>query len=227
MADEGTNGSAGSAGRRASPEGARPQDGRQDGGHNLTWHAGLVSADDRARVLGHGAACLWFTGLSGSGKSTLSRAVEKRLVELGVQAYCLDGDNVRMGLNADLGFSPEDRAENIRRISQVARLFVDSGAIVLTAFISPYRADRDAARALIGDAFAEVWVNPGLDVCEERDPKGLYERARAGEIAQFTGVSAPYEAPAAAELEVDTGSLTVDASVDLVIGWLRERGLIG
>jgi adenylylsulfate kinase len=194
---------------------------------NLTWHAGQVSADDRARILGHRAACLWFTGLSGSGKSTLSRAVEKRLSELGVHAYCLDGDNVRMGLNGDLGFSPEDRTENIRRISEVARLFVDSGAIVLTAFISPYRGDRDAARTLIGAGFAEVWVNPGLVVCERRDPKGLYKRARAGEIARFTGISAPYEAPLSAELEVDTGALDLEASVEQVVRWLRRRGLLG
>lgn len=196
------------------------------GASNLTWHAGQVSADDRERVLGHRAACLWVTGLSGAGKSTLTRAVEKRLNDLGAHAYCLDGDNVRLGLNGDLGFSPEDRTENIRRIAEVARLFVDSGAIVLTAFISPYRADRDAARDLIGDAFAEVWVNPGLDVCEERDPKGLYKRARAGDIAQFTGISAPYEAPLAAELEVDTGTLDLEASVDRVIGWLREAGIL-
>jgi len=194
---------------------------------NLTWHDGQVSPDDRARVLGHRAACLWFTGLSGSGKSTLSRAVEKRLADLGAHAYCLDGDNVRMGLNGDLGFSPDDRAENIRRIGEVARLFVDSGAIVLTAFISPYRRDRDAARALIGTDFAEVWVNPGLAVCEARDPKGLYVRARAGEIANFTGVSAPYEAPPAAELEVDTGALDLEASVDRVVLWLREGGILG
>ncbi len=196
------------------------------GADNLTWHAGKVSADDRERVLGHQAACLWFTGLSGSGKSTLSRAVEKRLNDLGAHAYCLDGDNVRMGLNGDLGFSPEDRTENIRRIGEVARLFVDSGAIVLTAFISPYRADRDAARGLIGDSFAGVWVNPGLAVCEERDPKGLYKRARAGEIAQFTGISAPYEAPASAEFEVDTGALDVDASTERVVEWLREAGIL-
>ena len=195
-------------------------------GTNLTWHAGQVSADERATLLGHGAACLWFTGLSGSGKSTLSRAVEKALVQRGVHAYVLDGDNVRMGLNADLGFAAEDRTENIRRIGEVARLFVDSGAVVLTAFISPYRVDRARARELIGDGFLEVWVNPGLDVCEERDPKGLYARARAGEISNFTGVSAPYEAPEAAELEVDTGAASVDESVQAVIDGLIARGII-
>jgi len=193
---------------------------------NLTWHAGLVSADQRAGLLGHRPACLWFTGLSGSGKSTLARAAEAELVRRGVHAYVLDGDNIRMGLCADLGFSPVDRTENIRRVSQAARLLADSGAVVLCAFISPYRADRDAARALIGDHFSEVWVNPGLEVCEGRDPKGLYARARAGEIAQFTGVSSPYEAPLAAELEVDTGALDLSASVDCVVAHLQATGLI-
>ncbi len=199
---------------------------RTDPSRDLTWHEGLVSPADRAAMLGHEAACLWFTGLSGSGKSTLARATEQALVGLGVQAYVLDGDNVRMGLNGDLGFSPEHRAENIRRIGQVARLFVDSGAITLTAFISPYRADRDAARALLPGRFIEVWANPGLQVCEDRDPKGLYARARAGEIQHFTGVSAPYEAPRDAELVVDTGALDVEQSVAAVLACLRERGLI-
>jgi adenylylsulfate kinase len=199
---------------------------RTDPSRDLTWHDGLVSAADRAAKLGHGAACLWFTGLSGSGKSTLARAVEQALVGLGVQAYVLDGDNVRMGLNSDLGFAPEDRAENIRRIGEVARLFVDSGAITLTAFISPYRADRDSARALLPGRFYEVWVNPGITVCEERDPKGLYARARAGEIRDFTGVSAPYEAPIEPELVVDTGSQDVHGSTAVVLEFLRERGLI-
>ena len=199
---------------------------RTDPSRDLTWHDGLVSMADRADMLGHGAACLWFTGLSGSGKSTLARSVERSLVDLGVQAYVLDGDNVRMGLNSDLGFSPEDRAENIRRIGEVARLFVDSGAITLTAFISPYRADRDAARALLPGRFHEVWVDPGLQVCEQRDPKGLYARARAGEIQRFTGVSAPYEAPDDAELVVDTGALNIEQSTTSVLAFLRERGLI-
>jgi len=198
---------------------------------NLTWHSGTVTAGQRAALTGHQAACLWFTGLSGSGKSTLTRALEEALVSRGVNAYVLDGDNVRMGLNGDLGFSSEDRTENIRRIGEVARLFVDSGALVLTAFISPYRADRDRVRELIppdagGDRFMEVWVNPGLDVCEDRDPKGLYARARRGEIPQFTGVSAPYEEPINAELEVDTGGQSVDESVQTVIAWLIRRRII-
>lgn len=196
---------------------------------NLTWHAGTVRAEQRAAITGHRAACLWFTGLSGSGKSTLSRAVEQALVDRGVNAYVLDGDNVRMGLNGDLGFGPADRTENIRRIGEVARLFVDSGALLLTAFISPYRADRDRIRGVLegdGACFVEVWVNPGLDVCEERDPKGLYKRARAGEIPQFTGISAPYEAPLSPELEVDTGAATVAESTAAVLAWLEAEGFI-
>ena len=193
---------------------------------NLTWHAGQVSVDQRAELLGHGAICLWFTGLSGSGKSTLSRAVEQALVQRGVHAYVLDGDNVRMGLNSDLGFAAEDRVENIRRIGELARLFVDSGAVTLTAFISPYRADRQAARDKLGDRFAEVFVDPGLAVAEARDPKGLYKRARAGEIPNFTGVSAPYEAPEAPELRVDTGAQSVDESVAAVLAFLEARGVI-
>jgi len=196
---------------------------------NLTWHAGTVTAAQRSAITGHGAACLWFTGLSGSGKSTVSRAVEQALVDRGINAYVLDGDNVRMGLNGDLGFAPEDRVENIRRIGEVARLFVDSGCLLLTAFISPYRADRDRIRGVIegdGARFVEVWVNPGLDVCEQRDPKGLYKRARAGEIADFTGISAPYEHPLTPELEVDTGASTVDESADAVLAWLEAEGLI-
>ncbi len=193
---------------------------------NLTFHAGQVSADDRARVLGHQAVCLWFTGLSGSGKSTVSRAVEKALIDRGALAYGLDGDNLRLGLNRDLGFSPQDRSENIRRVIEVSRLFVDAGTIVLSAFISPYRADRDAARELLGDRFVEVHVDPGLAVCEERDPKGLYRRARAGEIAQFTGISAPYEAPLSPEIHLDTGSQGVDESAQVVLDWLVQRGVL-
>ena len=194
---------------------------------NITWHHGTVTSEQREVLTGHKAACLWFTGLSGSGKSTLSRALETALVERGINAYVLDGDNVRHGLNGDLGFAPEDRAENIRRIGEVARLFVDSGALVLTAFISPYREDRDRVRGLLGDGqFVEVWVNPGLDICEQRDPKGLYKRARAGEITQFTGIDAPYEAPASPELDVDTGALSVDESVDAVVSWLIAQRII-
>ena len=169
---------------------------------------------------------MWFTGLSGSGKSTLARAVEARLVGRGVLAYVLDGDNVRLGLNRDLGFGPSDRAENIRRIGEVASLFVDAGVLVLTAFISPYRADRASARAAVGDAFVEVWVAASLEVCEGRDPKGLYRRARAGEIPQFTGISAPYEAPESPEITVDTGALSLEEATDSVVAQLIDRGFI-
>ncbi|MFK7984402.1 MAG: adenylyl-sulfate kinase [Sandaracinaceae bacterium] len=194
---------------------------------NVTWHHGEVSADARRALLGHGAACVWLTGLSGSGKSTLSRRIEKKLVERGVLAYVLDGDNVRHGLNGDLGFTAADRTENIRRVGEVARLLVDSGAVVLTAFISPYRADRQRARDLIGEGFLECWVSTPLEVCEQRDPKGLYRRARAGEIRDFTGIDAPYEAPEAAELEVDTSDADLDRSADAVIAQLVERGVMG
>ncbi len=193
---------------------------------DLTWHGGYVGPDQRAAVLGHGAACLWLTGLSGSGKSTLARAVEQALVQRGCAAYVLDGDNLRMGLNADLGFSPEDRTENIRRVGELARLFVDGGFILLSAFISPYRADRGRARALLGENFHEVFLSPDLAVCEERDPKGLYARARAGEIAEFTGVSAPYEAPEAPELVVDTSTLSLDESVAAVLDYLQDSGVL-
>ena len=193
---------------------------------NLTRHLGAVSADDRARVLGHRAACLWFTGLSGSGKSTLARAVEEKLVSRGLLAYVLDGDNVRLGLNRDLGFAPADRAENIRRIGEVAALFGDGGVMVLAGFISPSGADRAAARAAVGDAFIEVHVAASLAVCESRDPKGLYARARAGDIPGFTGVDAPYEAPDDPEVRVDTGALSLSAAADVVVDALERRGLL-
>jgi len=193
---------------------------------NITWHHGEVSADDRARLLGHGAACVWMTGLSGSGKSTLARRVERRLIERGALAYVLDGDNIRHGLNADLGFGPADRTENIRRIGEVARLFVDAGAIVITAFISPYREDRARVRAMLAERFVEVHVATPLAVCEARDPKGLYARARSGEIAELTGVSAPYEPPEAPELRVDTSERELDACAERVLAHLEERGVL-
>jgi adenylylsulfate kinase len=193
------------------------------GATNITWHAGEVSAEDRARLLGQRAACVWMTGLSGSGKSTLARRVERRLIERGALAYVLDGDNLRHGLNADLGFGPEARAENIRRIGEVARLFVDAGVIVITAFISPYRDDRARVRAMMPSQFVEVHVATPLEVCEARDPKGLYARARRGEIAQMTGVSAPYEPPEAPELRVDTSEADLDACAAAVIAALDAR----
>ena len=194
---------------------------------NVTWHHGELDDRARARLLGHGALCVWLTGLSGSGKSTLARRVERRLVDQGVLAYVLDGDNVRHGLNADLGFGPADRVENIRRIGEVARLLVDAGAVVLTAFISPYREDRDRVRALFADGgFVEVHVATPIEVCEARDPKGLYQKARRGELRDFTGIDAPYEAPLSPELVVDTSAEDLDACAERVIGWLRERGVI-
>ena len=171
---------------------------------NILRVEGLVGAADRVALLGHGGQTVWFTGLSGSGKSTLAFAVEEALVARGVAAYVLDGDNVRFGLNRDLGFSAADRTENVRRIGEVCRLFQDAGLVVLSAFISPYRADRDAVRALHPEgSFVEVFVDTPLDICEARDVKGLYARARTGEIPEFSGISAPYEAPEAPDITVD------------------------
>jgi adenylylsulfate kinase len=195
---------------------------------NVHWHEGRVSRGEREGRNGHRGAILWFTGLSGSGKSTLANAVDHRLHELGLSSYVLDGDNVRHGLNGDLGFSPEDRTENIRRIGEVAKLFTDAGTFALTAFISPYREDRDQIRATTDrpDDFVEIFVSCPLDVCEERDPKGLYVKARAGEIPEFTGISAPYEEPVTAELVVDTAASSLDECVDVVLNHLVERGYV-
>jgi len=194
---------------------------------NITWHAGHVTRKDRESLLGQRGATLWLTGLSGSGKSTVAVAAEAALVERGHLAYVLDGDNVRHGLNKNLGFSPEDRTENIRRIAEVAKLFTDCGALVLTSFISPYRADRDAARAIFGEGdFIEVFVSTSLETCEARDPKGLYQKARAGQIPEFTGISAPYEAPERPELVLDTGVLSVEESVATLIRYLEGKGYL-
>ena len=182
-----------------------------------------ISTEDRERRNGHAGGILWFTGLSGAGKSTVAVAVERRLFNLGYQVYVLDGDNVRHGLNGDLGFSPEDRSENIRRIGEVAALMSRAGMIVISSFISPYRSDRDRARAAGGERFHEIFIKADLAVCEERDPKGLYRKARSGEIPDFTGISAPYEAPEAAELEVDTGRLSVEESVDWVVDYVQRQ----
>ncbi|MCK5572889.1 MAG: adenylyl-sulfate kinase, partial [Bacteroidetes bacterium] len=176
---------------------------------------------------GHKGVVLWYTGLSGSGKSTLAIEVERLLFERGYHTYVLDGDNVRHGLNKDLGFSPEDREENIRRIGEVASLFAGAGLLAMTAFISPYRSDRDKARELqTNGSFIEVFCRCGLSTCEERDPKGLYKKARAGEIPEFTGISAPYEEPLDPEIVVDTDKETVDESARKVITFLEERGVI-
>ena len=194
---------------------------------NITWHEADITKEDRERLNGHKAVILWFTGLSGSGKSTVAHAVENALFERGCRTYVLDGDNVRHGLNKNLGFSPEDREENIRRIGEVANLFVQAGVIALTAFISPYRADRDKARALVGDGgFIEIYVKCDLDICEQRDVKGLYKKARAGEIPEFTGISAPYEEPLNPEVVVDTGKQTVEGSAQEVLACLQQRGII-
>ena len=195
---------------------------------NITWHAGRVTRQQRCDVLGHHPALIWLTGLSGSGKSSIALAVEEALVAKGVHSYRLDGDNARFGLNKDLGFSPEDRSENIRRIGEVAKLFVDAGSIVVTAFISPYRADRAMVRASQAHPsdFIEVHVSCPLDICEQRDPKGLYKRARAGEIKNFTGISAPYEAPENPEFVVHTGDQTLEESVSSLLNFLATRGLI-
>lgn len=168
---------------------------------------------------------MWLTGLSGSGKSTLAMALERSLVDDGVLAYVLDGDNLRHGLCSDLGFSAADRKENVRRAAEVAALFVHAGVVVITAFISPFRAERDFARERMGSAFAEVFVDPGLACCEQRDPKGLYRRARAGALAEFTGISSPYEEPLHAELRLDTGTTDVSACVRLMREILAERGV--
>jgi adenylylsulfate kinase len=194
---------------------------------NIVPVEGSVTPQRRREVLGHGAATVWFTGLSGSGKSTLALAVEAALLDRGVAAYVLDGDNVRFGLNRDLGFSPEDRTENIRRIGEVCRLLIEAGIVVLTAFISPYLEDRRRVRDLHPDGrFIEVYVDTPIEVCEQRDVKGLYARARTGEIPEFSGVSAPYEPPTAAELRIDTSRTDVEAGVAAVVASLAAAGVI-
>ncbi|MCH8290514.1 adenylyl-sulfate kinase [Candidatus Poribacteria bacterium] len=194
---------------------------------NITWHHSTITSQDREELLKQKGCVIWFTGLSGSGKSTLALEVESALHQNGHLTYVLDGDNIRHGLNKNLGFSPADREENIRRIGEVAKLFADAGVITMTAFISPYRGDRDKARDLLGEGrFIEVFVDCALDVCEERDPKGLYKLARAGEIKEFTGISAPYEAPANPEVVVNTGEQTLEESTQEVIAFLEQNGLI-
>ena len=179
---------------------------------------------DRAGLLGHGAVTVWLTGLPGSGKSTLAHAAEALLTAQGVLAYVLDGDNLRFGLNSDLGFSPEDRAENIRRAGEVAALLRDAGAVVLASFVSPYRRDRDRVRSLHPDgSFVEVFVDAPLSVCEQRDPKGLYARARSGAIADVTGVSAPYEAPTGPEMRIDTSAIDVETASAAVVAEVMKR----
>jgi adenylylsulfate kinase len=196
---------------------------------NITWHEGNVTRAERQKSLGQKGCTVWFTGLSGSGKSTIAVALEQVLIQNGNHAYCLDGDNVRHGLNKNLGFSAEDRAENIRRIGEVAKLFADACIISLTSFISPYRADRDLARSLhqAGELdFIEVYVDCPLDVAEERDPKGLYKKARAGEIKGFTGIDDPYEEPEKPELHLRTDKHSVAECVQQVLDLLEKRGIL-
>ncbi len=195
---------------------------------DITWHSTSVNKEHREKLNRHKAACLWFTGLSGSGKSTLANEVEKILYDKKIHTYLLDGDNVRHGLNKDLGFSAEDRKENIRRIGEVAKLFTDAGMIVLTAFISPYRSDRDFVRNLFDNKeFIEIFVKCDLDTCEERDPKGLYEKARKGEIDNFTGISAPYEEPLNPELIINNGAGSdLRKNAEEIIHYLETRKII-
>jgi len=195
---------------------------------NLTWHAHTVTRAEREQKFGHRGCTIWLTGLSGSGKSTLANALDHALWQRGIRSYVLDGDNVRHGLNKDLGFSPEARTENIRRIGEVAKLFTDAGIINVTAFISPYRADREAARSIQKEGdFIEVYVNASVEECERRDTKGLYAKARAGQIPEFTGISAPYEAPERAEVRVDTEGQSVEESLGVILAYLEQQGYLG
>ncbi len=203
------------------PEGANPSK-----SSNIVWHQASVTRKDIAKKRGHKSAILWFTGLSGSGKSTLANAVNAALFDQGLSTYVLDGDNIRHGLCSDLGFSDSDREENIRRIGEVAKLFLDSGVIVLTAFVSPFRSDRNKARKLVNDNdFLEIYCAADLHTCEDRDTKGLYAKARKGEIKDFTGISSPYEEPDCPELKIDTGTLSLEICVQEVIKKLHENSI--
>lgn len=194
---------------------------------NLTWHQTTITKQERRRQNGHGSCVLWFTGLSGSGKSTIANAVSGELFRHGINEYVLDGDNIRHGLNKDLGFSEEDRTENIRRIGEVAKLFVDSGKIVTTAFISPFQADRDQVRKLFDDdEFFEIHIDCPLEECEKRDPKQLYAKARRGEIKDFTGINSPYEAPENPDLVIHTNQLSIQESVEAIIRFLQKKNLL-
>lgn len=194
---------------------------------NTVWHHSTVTRVRREQQNGHKSVILWFTGLSGAGKSTLAHAVEERLYQLGCRTFVLDGDNVRHGLCGDLGFTDQDRQENIRRIAELAKLMLEAGTIALTAFISPFRAERNLARKLVphGD-FIEIYCSCDLSICEERDVKGLYKKARQGEIKHFTGISSPYEIPEKPELKVDTGKYSLEECVEQVLALLRERGVV-
>lgn len=194
---------------------------------NIVWYDHRVSKQQRAKIKEQKPCILWFTGLSGSGKSTISNAVELKLNELGKHTYLLDGDNIRMGLNEGLGFSYKDRVENIRRIGEVAKLFVDSGLIVLTAFISPFQRERDSVRSLVdNEEFIEIFIDTPIEVCESRDPKGLYKKAKKGEIPNFTGISSPYEIPTKAEIHIQTDKFSIEESVNIIINYLKTRGYL-
>jgi len=193
---------------------------------NVVWEQGLITRQDREALNGHRSFALWFTGLSGSGKSTLAHAVEKKLFEMGCRTFVLDGDNVRHGLSSNLSFSEDDRKENIRRIGEAAKLITEAGIIALTAFISPFRADREMVRNLfLHGEFVEIYCNAALEVCESRDVKGLYKKARAGEIKNYTGIDSPYEAPINPEMSVATGSDALDLCVDQILETLKTKGL--
>lgn len=194
---------------------------------NLTEHSPKITKKDRARLNGHRSFILWFTGLSGSGKSTIAHRLEEKLLKNGVRTYVLDGDNIRTGLNKDLGFSAEDREENIRRIGHVAKLFVDAGLVVLTAFISPYKKDRAAVRSLVGsDEFVEIYVKCPLEICEQRDVKGLYGKARRGLVKQFTGIDDPYEEPENPEVILETDKVNLERCVEEILNFLKAKRLV-
>ncbi len=194
--------------------------------NNIVWHQPTVTRLRREAMNSHRSALLWFTGLSGAGKSTVAHALEERLHQMGCRTFVLDGDNVRHALCSDLGFSSEDRVENIRRVGEAAKLFVEAGVLTLTAFISPFRADRARVRALMPDDFIEIYCRASLEVCEARDTKGFYKRARAGEIQNFTGISSPYEDPEDPELVIDTGNRPLHECVEAVVGLLVARGIV-
>lgn len=195
--------------------------------NNLTWHEHRLSQNEREEVKNQKACLVWFTGLSGSGKSTIANMVEAKLHTMKKHTYLLDGDNVRLGLNNDLGFTDEDRIENIRRVAEVSKLFVDAGIVTLSAFISPFRSDRNFARSLLSEGrFIEVFIDTSLDVCERRDPKGLYRKARRGEIKDFTGVSSPYENPISPEVHIRTEHMSPEISSDKVIEYLQSKGYL-
>lgn len=194
---------------------------------NIKWHHSKVTKEVRRQLNNHKSVVVWFTGLSGSGKSTISVELEKELYNMGVLTYRLDGDNIRHGLNKNLGFSPEDRKENIRRIGEVSKLMVEAGLVTLSAFISPYRKDRDEIRDLLEDGeFIEVFVDASIETCESRDPKGLYKKVRAGEIKGFTGIDAPYEAPMDPEITVDTDLQSPEESVQTIVSYLKKKGYL-